>query len=84
MILRSDATQEVDVPGHGTMRMHLFRPAIEVRAPAVLLFSEFYQVTALIRKARRTFIVRDNMTGTPARGPAECGPECILDPWLKS
>ena len=50
MILRSDETQDVDVPGGGAMRMHLFRPAIEERFPGVLLFSEIYQVTAPIRR----------------------------------
>jgi carboxymethylenebutenolidase len=50
MILRSDETQDVDVPGTGPMRMHLFRPAIEGRFPGVLLFSEIYQVTAPIRR----------------------------------
>lgn len=50
MILRSDETVDVDVPGGGMMRMHLFRPAIEGRFPGVLLFSEIYQVTAPIRR----------------------------------
>ncbi len=50
MILRSDETLDVDVPGGGPMRMHLFRPAIEGRFPGLLLFSEIYQVTAPIRR----------------------------------
>jgi carboxymethylenebutenolidase len=50
MILRSDEVQDVDVPGTGPMRMHLFRPAIEGSFPGVLLFSEIYQVTAPIRR----------------------------------
>lgn len=50
MILRSDEIQDVEVPGSGAMRMHLFRPAIEGRFPGVLLFSEIYQVTAPIRR----------------------------------
>ncbi|MBC3940173.1 dienelactone hydrolase family protein [Sphingomonas albertensis] len=50
MILRSDETLDVDVPGSGPMRMHLFRPAIEGRFPGLLLFSEIYQVTAPIRR----------------------------------
>jgi len=50
MILRSDEIQDVDVPGSGLMRMHLFRPAIDGRFPGVLLFSEIYQVTAPIRR----------------------------------
>jgi len=50
MILRSDETLDVDVPGGGPMCMHLFRPAIEGRFPGLLLFSEIYQVTAPIRR----------------------------------
>lgn len=50
MIIRSDETQDIIVPGGGTMRMHLFRPAIDGRFPGVLLFSEIYQVTAPIRR----------------------------------
>ena len=50
MILRSDEILDVDVPGGGPMRMHLFRPAIEGRFPGLLLFSEIYQVTAPIRR----------------------------------
>jgi carboxymethylenebutenolidase len=50
MILRSDEIQDVAVHGGGSMRMHLFRPAIEGRYPGVLLFSEIYQVTAPIRR----------------------------------
>lgn len=50
MIIRSDETQDIEVPGGGTMRMHLFRPAVEGRFPGVLLFSEIYQVTAPIRR----------------------------------
>lgn len=50
MIIRSDETQDVEVSGSGTMRVHLFRPAVEGRFPGVLLFSEIYQVTAPIRR----------------------------------
>ena len=50
MILRSDEPQDIIVPGNGTMRIHLFRPAIEGRFPGVLLFSEIYQITAPIRR----------------------------------
>jgi carboxymethylenebutenolidase len=50
MILRSDEIQDVDVPGSGAMRMHMFRPVGEGRFPGVLLYSEIYQVTAPIRR----------------------------------
>ncbi|MBB3694021.1 dienelactone hydrolase family protein [Sphingomonas sp. BK580] len=50
MIVRSDEVEDVAVPGAGTMRTHLFRPAIEGSFPGVLFFSEIYQVTAPIRR----------------------------------
>lgn len=50
MILRSDETLDVEVPGSGPMRMHMFRPAVEGRFPGVVLFSEIYQLTAPIRR----------------------------------
>lgn len=50
MILRSDETLDVEMPGGGPMRMHMFRPAIEGRFPGILLFSEIYQVTTPIRR----------------------------------
>lgn len=50
MIIHSHEVQDIDVPGSGTMRMHLFRPAVEGRFPGLLLFSEIYQVTAPIRR----------------------------------
>ena len=50
MIVRSDETLDINVPHSGTMRMHLFRPAIPGTFPGVLLFSEIYQVTGPIRR----------------------------------
>lgn len=50
MILRSDETDDIAVPGGGVMRLHLFRPAIAGRFPGIVLFSEIYQVTAPIRR----------------------------------
>ena len=50
MIVHTDETLTVDVPGSGAMRAHVFRPAVEGRFPGVLLFSEIYQVTAPIRR----------------------------------
>ncbi|MET4897547.1 dienelactone hydrolase family protein [Sphingomonadaceae bacterium jetA1] len=50
MILRSDEYQDVEVPGRGMMRIHLFRPAIDGQFPGILFFSEIYQVTAPIRR----------------------------------
>ena len=50
MIVRSDETQDIDVPRSDAMRVHLFRPATPGTFPGVLLFSEIYQVTAPIRR----------------------------------
>jgi carboxymethylenebutenolidase len=51
MIIRSDETADIPVPGaEGVMRLHLFRPAIAGEFPGVLLFSEIYQVTDPIRR----------------------------------
>lgn len=50
MIICTDEYEDLPVPGHGTMRVHLFRPAIDGRFPGVLLFSEIYQVTGPIRR----------------------------------
>ena len=49
MIIRSDETVDL-ATGSGTMRLHLFRPAVVGRYPGTLLFSEIYQVTAPIRR----------------------------------
>ena len=51
MIIRSDETADITVPGAaGVMRLHLCRPAIAGRYPGLLLFSEIYQVTGPIRR----------------------------------
>ena len=50
MIIRSDETEDVPVPGLGPMRLHLFRPAVPGQFPGVLFFSEIYQVTEPIRR----------------------------------
>lgn len=51
MIIRSDETADIAVPGSsGVMRLHLFRPAVPGRFPGVLFFSEIYQVTRPIRR----------------------------------
>ncbi|HXH15601.1 MAG TPA: dienelactone hydrolase family protein [Sphingomonas sp.] len=65
MILRSDEIQDVAVPGGGTMRMHLFRPAIEGRFPGVLLFSEIYQVTPPIRRLAAMIAGNGYVVGVP-------------------
>ncbi len=49
MIIRSDETPDIGTQA-GTMRLHLFRPALEGRRPGIVLFSEIYQVTTPIRR----------------------------------
>jgi len=55
----------VAVPGHGTMRIHLFRPAIEGRFPGVLFFSEIYQVTGPIRRLAALIAGQGFVVGVP-------------------
>jgi len=51
MIIRSDETADIAVPGaQGQMRLHLFRPAAPGRFPGIVLYSEIYQVTGPIRR----------------------------------
>lgn len=49
MLIRSDEKTDIETPT-GTMRVHLFRPTRAGRFPAILLFSEIYQVTAPIER----------------------------------
>ncbi|AOX16480.1 dienelactone hydrolase family protein [Kozakia baliensis] len=49
MLIRTDEKADIETPT-GTMRVHLFRPVREGRFPAILLFSEIYQVTAPIER----------------------------------
>ncbi|HMI19949.1 MAG TPA: dienelactone hydrolase family protein [Sphingomonas sp.] len=65
MIIRSDEIQDVPVPGLGTMRVHLFRPAVEGRFPGVLFFSEIYQVTAPIRRLAALVAGQGYVVGVP-------------------
>lgn len=51
MIIQSDETADIAVPGAaGTMRLHLFRPAVTGRFPGIVFYSEIYQVTGPIRR----------------------------------
>jgi carboxymethylenebutenolidase len=51
MILRSDEHADIEVPGApGSMRLHVFRPAVPGRFPGVVLYSEIFQITAPIRR----------------------------------
>ncbi len=50
MILLSDEVADLPATDGGVMRTHMFRPAAEGRFPAVVLYSEIYQVTGPIRR----------------------------------
>ena len=65
MIIRSDEFEDVVVPGRGTMRIHLFRPAIEGRFPGLLFFSEIYQVTAPIGRLAALMAGQGYVVGVP-------------------
>ena len=49
MIIKTDETVDLQTPT-GPMRVHVFRPLQEGRFPAVILYSEIYQVTAPIER----------------------------------
>ncbi|QGP81014.1 dienelactone hydrolase family protein [Sphingobium sp. CAP-1] len=50
MRIITDEYSDIDVAAGATMRAHIFRPAPQGRYPALLLFSEIYQVTGPIRR----------------------------------
>lgn len=50
MIYRNDEHADLETPC-GLMRTHIFRPIAEGKYPAIILYSEIYQVTAPIRRA---------------------------------
>lgn len=49
MLIRTDETADIETPT-GPMRVQLHRPTCDGRFPAVLLFSEIYQITAPIQR----------------------------------
>src|SRR3954447_12941657 len=65
MIIRTDEHEDLPVPGHGVMRIHLFRPAIDGRFPGVLFFSEIYQVTGPIRRLAALLAGQGYVVGVP-------------------
>lgn len=69
MIIHSDETLDVPVPGSSPMRLHLFRPAVAGknagRFPGVLFFSEIYQVTDPIRRLAALVAGHGHVVGVP-------------------
>lgn len=64
MILNNNEYLDVSVDG-GAMRTHVFRPAADRRYPAILLFSEIYQVTAPIRRLAAMLAGNGYVVGVP-------------------
>ena len=57
--------EDLPVPGGGVMRIHVFRPAVPGRYPAVLFFSEIYQVTDPIRRLAAMLAGQGYVVGVP-------------------
>ncbi|WP_428377381.1 dienelactone hydrolase family protein [Lichenicoccus sp.] len=64
MIIRSDEAADL-ATSSGTMRLHVFRPALAGRYPGILLFSEIYQVTAPIRRLAAVVAGHGYLVGVP-------------------
>jgi carboxymethylenebutenolidase len=64
MIILADAHDDIATPS-GLMRMHMVRPAGPGRYPAVLFFSEIYQVTAPIRRLAALIAGHGFVVGIP-------------------
>lgn len=65
MIIHSDEMEDLSIGVGGTMRVHLFRPVREGRFPALLFFSEIYQVTGPIRRIAATLAGQGFVVGVP-------------------
>jgi carboxymethylenebutenolidase len=64
MRLEADAFADIATPS-GVMRLHLLRPAAAGRFPAILLYSEIYQVTAPIRRTAAYLAGHGFVVGVP-------------------
>lgn len=65
MIIHSGEVDHIAVPGAGAMRIHLFRPAVPGRFPALLFYSEIYQVTGPVRRLAATMAGHGFLVGVP-------------------
>ena len=64
--MRLEADDFADLPMEaGVMRLHLLRPAAAGRFPAILLYSEIYQVTAPIRRTAAFLAGHGFLVGVP-------------------
>ncbi len=78
MRLEADSFTDLPMDG-GVMRVHVLRPQAEGRFPAILLYSEIYQVTAPIRRtaaylAATAFSSASPKSITNTRRRARCWP----------
>jgi carboxymethylenebutenolidase len=64
MIIQTDEPADIATPT-GAMRIHVVRPAVPGRFPAVLFFSEIYQVTAPIRRLAALIAGHGFVVGMP-------------------
>ncbi|WP_411826126.1 dienelactone hydrolase family protein [Luteolibacter sp. AS25] len=64
MIYRNDEYADVET-ATGTMRTHIFRPVAEGEYPAIILYSEIYQVTEPIRRAAEFLAGHGFIVATP-------------------
>jgi carboxymethylenebutenolidase len=62
MIIKDGEYADVPTPT-GPMRVHVFRPAAAGRYPAVLPFSEIYQITGPIRRMAASLAGRGYVVG---------------------
>jgi len=64
--MRLEADSFTDLPmGEGVMRVHVLRPQSEGRFPALILYSEIYQVTAPIRRTAAYLASHGFLVGVP-------------------
>jgi carboxymethylenebutenolidase len=64
--MRLEADSFADLPmGQGVMRVHVLRPQGEGRFPAIILYSEIYQVTAPIRRTAAYLASHGFLVGIP-------------------
>ena len=64
MTIKDDITAEVRTPT-GPMRTYLFRPSVEGRYPAVILYSEILQVTGPIRRTAAALAGQGYLVAVP-------------------
>ncbi|MFC3441519.1 dienelactone hydrolase family protein [Sphingobium rhizovicinum] len=65
MRIITDEFSDIDLAAGGTMRMHITRPSAPGRYPALLLFSEIYQVTGPIRRLAASIAGHGFLVGAP-------------------